>query len=89
MDDIQSFVDKSDKVLLDLMVSLEPSLGLPAGTFARLHPRDKLSGSECRIIQKPAAGEKGHVPEGDGGKAAAIGAHTGELFQFFAARTTC
>ncbi|KAK4699999.1 hypothetical protein P7C70_g6253, partial [Phenoliferia sp. Uapishka_3] len=78
MDDIYKFVDRSDEVLLRLMVSLEPSLGLPPGTFAGLHPRDRNSGSECRIISKPAAGETNHVPEGDGGKAAAIGSHTGK-----------
>ncbi|KAK4703375.1 hypothetical protein P7C70_g2840, partial [Phenoliferia sp. Uapishka_3] len=76
MDDVYEFVDRSDQVLLNLMISLEPKLGLPTGTFARLHPRDKNSGSECRIISKPAAGEINFLAEGDGGKAASIGSHT-------------
>lgn len=66
------------QVLLTLMTRLEAPLGLPAGTFAKLHDPEQLSGSECRIIRKPAEGETDHVDEGDKGgvKAASIGAHT-------------
>lgn len=60
------------------MDRLEEPLGLPAGTFRKLHTPELLTGSECRIIRKPAEGENGHIPEGahDGKKAASIGAHT-------------
>ncbi|KAM0756384.1 Clavaminate synthase-like protein [Meredithblackwellia eburnea MCA 4105] len=73
---ITDFHERSNQVLLNIMAALEPTIGLPAGTLAKLHPRDQLSGSESRVISKPAEGERGHIPEGDGGKAAAIGAHT-------------
>lgn len=60
------------------MDSLEAPLGLPAGTFRKLHPEDQLSGSETRVIRKPAEGEAGHIGEGNKGgvKGASIGAHT-------------
>lgn len=76
MPTVTEFVDKSDTVLLNLMISLEPFLDLAPGTFAKLHPRDLATGSEARIIFKPAAGTKGAVPEGvgeDGLPASAIG----------------
>lgn len=60
------------------MDALEGPLGLPAGTFRKLHPDDQLSGSETRVIRKPAEGEKGFVVEGKNGgvQGASIGAHT-------------
>lgn len=66
------------QILSILMDRLEEPLGLPAGTFRKLHRPELLTGSECRIIRKPAEGEAGHLAEGahDGKKAASIGAHT-------------
>ena len=81
MPTITNFTKTSNEVLLVLMDALEGPLGLPKGTFRELHTPDKLSGSETRIIRKPAEGESGHIAEGNkgGAPAAAIGAHTGEL----------
>ena len=73
---ITDFVDRSDTVLLDLMTALEKPLELPHGTFAKLHNREQISGSEVRVISKPAPGERGFLAEGnaaDGGKSASIG----------------
>lgn len=63
------------------MDSLEAPLGLPYGTFRKMHTADQLSGSETRVIRKPAEGEAGFVNEGKKGgvQGASIGAHTGEL----------
>ncbi|KAK4053174.1 hypothetical protein OIV83_001909 [Microbotryomycetes sp. JL201] len=74
----RKFTRQSDDVLQTLMAALEGPLGLPSGTFRQLHPDDKLSGSETRVIRKPAAGEQGYVEEGNKGgvKGASIGAHT-------------
>jgi hypothetical protein len=58
------------------MTSLESSLGLPTGTFAKLHDVKDMSGSEARTIFKPAPGARGHIAEGiedDGKPASAIG----------------
>lgn len=62
------------------MDSLEAPLGLPSGAFRKLHPDDQLSGSETRVIRKPAEGEAGFVVEGKKGgvQGASIGAHTGQ-----------
>jgi hypothetical protein len=79
MSTITKFISDSDNVLLEIMTALEPYLELPAGTFAKLHNREQLSGSESRVITKPAAAERGHLPEQetkDGQKSASIGAHT-------------
>ncbi|GAA5873799.1 hypothetical protein JCM8547_005949 [Rhodosporidiobolus lusitaniae] len=79
MDTVTNFVRSSDNVLQKLMSVLEPRIGLPAGTFAKLHKEGDISGSESRCILKPAPGGKGYIPEGvgeDGNPAAAIGAHT-------------
>lgn len=66
------------QVLLTLMDALEGPLGLPVGTLRKLHPDDQLSGSETRVIRKPAEGETGYVGEGKKGgvQGASIGAHT-------------
>ncbi|KAK4058627.1 hypothetical protein OIO90_000071 [Microbotryomycetes sp. JL221] len=78
MPTISNFTKQSNEVLLTLMEALEEPLGLPQGTFRPLHTPDKLSGSETRIIRKPAEGEDGYIAEGTkgGAPAAAIGAHT-------------
>lgn len=78
---VTNFVSTSDTVLQTLMTSLEPKLGLPAGTFAALHLEGNLSGSEARTIFKPALGEGGHLEGTDenGKPAAAIGVS----FEFF------
>jgi isopenicillin N synthase-like dioxygenase len=76
MPTIQTFVRDSDTVLKTLMTALESRLGLPTGTFDKLHMDKDVSGSEVRVIRKPAQGESGHVAEGvgEGGEpAAAIG----------------
>lgn len=76
MKTVTNFVSTSDSVLQTLMTALEPSLGLAPGTFAAMHTKEELSGSEARTIFKPAPGAKGHVQEGteeDGKPAAAIG----------------
>lgn len=76
---IQPFVRSANDILLTLMARLEPRLGLPVGTLAKLHTDRDLSGSEVRVISKPAQGEKGFLAEGkgeNGEPAAAIGAHT-------------
>lgn len=72
------------QVLQTLMAALEKPLGLPAGIFRELHPDDKISGSETRVIRKPAEGESGYRPEGnkDNVKGASIGAHTGQQRSF-------
>ena len=63
------------------MDSLEEPLGLPTGTLRKLHNDVELSGSETRVIRKPAEGEAGHIGEGKKGgvQGASIGAHTGKL----------
>lgn len=79
MNTVTSFVRKADNVLQGLMASLEPKLGVPVGTLAKLHKEGEISGSETRCILKPAPGGKNHVPEGvgaDGKPSAAIGSHT-------------
>ncbi|KAM0792596.1 hypothetical protein ACM66B_005257 [Microbotryomycetes sp. NB124-2] len=75
---VTEFTKKSNEVLLTLMEALEEPLGLPKGTFRPLHTEEELSGSETRIIRKPAEGESGFIAEGNKGGAAAasIGAHT-------------
>ncbi|BGP14511.1 hypothetical protein JCM10213_000385 [Rhodosporidiobolus nylandii] len=73
---IQSFIRSSDDVLQKLMEALEPRIGLPKGTLAALHKEGDISGSESRVILKPAEGERGYLQEGvgeDGNPAAAIG----------------
>ncbi|GAA5821170.1 hypothetical protein JCM10212_002574 [Sporobolomyces blumeae] len=79
MDTVTAFVRSSDICLQTLMAALEPRLGLPSGTLGALHKEGDLSGSEARVILKPAPGGKGYLAEGvgeDGNPAAAIGAHT-------------
>ncbi|KAM0747741.1 Clavaminate synthase-like protein [Meredithblackwellia eburnea MCA 4105] len=79
MPTIQGFINTSDEILLDLMGALEPLLDIPSGTLAKLHTKTDLSGSESRVITKPAPGERAFLAEGKdegGNPAAAIGAHT-------------
>ncbi|GAA5873795.1 hypothetical protein JCM8547_005948 [Rhodosporidiobolus lusitaniae] len=76
---VQSFIGRSDACLQKLMAVLEVRLGLPVGTFAELHRKEDVSGSESRVIRKAAEGDKKFRDEGvgeDGNPAAAIGAHT-------------
>ncbi|ORY79744.1 Clavaminate synthase-like protein [Leucosporidium creatinivorum] len=78
METYTRFTRTADEVLQTLMDALEGPLGLPSGTFRKLHPDDQLSGSETRVIRKPAEGEQGFVVEGKKGgvQGASIGAHT-------------
>lgn len=81
MPTLTDFVLRSDTVLKKLLSALEPRVGLPSGTLLKLHANGPphLSGSEARLIFKPATGALGAVPEGvgeDGKPSAAIGSHT-------------
>jgi hypothetical protein len=81
MSTVTDFVQNSDKALKVLLSALEPRVGLPKGALTSLHPNGEphLSGSETRIIFKPATGTPGVAPEGvgeDGKPSAAIGSHT-------------
>jgi isopenicillin N synthase-like dioxygenase len=81
MHTITEFVDKSDKVLKQLIAVLEPRVGVKPGTLQKLHANGPphLSGSEARLIYKPFTGAPGALKEGtgeDGKPAAAIGSHT-------------
>ncbi|GAA5967049.1 hypothetical protein JCM11641_000423 [Rhodosporidiobolus odoratus] len=76
---VQNFIRSSDNVLQKLMEVLEVRIGLPKGTLAALHKEGDISGSESRVILKPAEGQRGYLAEGkgdDGNPSAAIGAHT-------------
>lgn len=77
-DPITPFVAQSDEVLKVILDALEPYVGLPKGELRKLHKNGLpcLSGSEARIIYKPANGTPGVRPEGvgeDGKPSAAIG----------------
>ncbi|KAM0749232.1 Clavaminate synthase-like protein [Meredithblackwellia eburnea MCA 4105] len=81
MKTIHRFVKSSDEVIKTIFKVLEPKIGLPGGTLDKLHANGAphLSGSEARVIYKPAAGTPGVAPEGvgeDGKPSAAIGSHT-------------
>ena len=81
MPTIAHFVAASDGVLKTILAALEPRVGLPAGALTALHANGAphLSGSEARVIFKPATGTPGVAPEGtgeDGKPSAAIGSHT-------------
>lgn len=67
---VKPFVEVSIHVTNVLISALNDQLGLPAGTLAALHSREKPSGSEIRIIKKSPS------PNGTEEKAAALAAHT-------------
>ena len=81
MPTITRFAADSDRVLKVILTALEPRVGLPKGALTALHANGEphLSGSEARVIFKPATGTPGVAPEGtgeDGKPSAAIGSHT-------------
>ena len=66
---IRPFVEKSLEVNRTILEVFNEKLGLPAGELLKHHARNQLSGSEARVIKKPAA--PGMSPERQ-----ALAAHT-------------
>lgn len=66
---IAPFVEKALVVNNTLIDVFNDKLGLPRGTFAKLHPREAFSGSATRCVYNP--------PVLGGVAATALSAHTG------------